>query len=231
MFGRRLINNGGAVCPSDVTDLFEDGSGVALYRLNSNADDSSGNYDGTATNVTYVSGHIDNAGSFNGSSSYVTLPTSMPINFSSFTFSAWCKVNSLPSNTAAIGEIRFTGSYPNHHLIGIYASQVNGKYRYLFRNKVDNQIDFEANAPTLSTWNLFTLSYDGTTLNGYLNGVSVLSQAFTVTSSTGSITAIILGEYSSPSFRQLNGSIDQVRIFDRAITSTEVTTLYNEVAC
>jgi len=231
MFGRRLINTGSAACPSSTVDIFGDSSGLALYEFENNANDTGGVYNGTATSVTYAAGYIGDAGSFNGSSSYVTLPTSMPINFSSFTFSAWCKVNSLPLNTAAITEIRLAGSYPNDNTIGIYANKSNGNYRYLFRNKLANQISFEANAPTLSTWNLFTLSYDGTTLNGYLNGVSVLSQAFTVTNSTGSITAIILGEYSATSLRQLNGSLDQIRIFDRAITSTEVTTLYNEVAC
>jgi len=79
MINSRLIksnNAGGGVCTSDITDIFEDSSGVALYQLNWDGSDMSGNYDGVATDVSFVNGHIDSAGSFNGSSSYVTLPNS-----------------------------------------------------------------------------------------------------------------------------------------------------------
>lgn len=45
-----------------------------LYRLNGNANDDSGNSNnGTATNVTWIDGKIGSgAGSFNGSSSYIS---------------------------------------------------------------------------------------------------------------------------------------------------------------
>ena len=53
----RLINTkvaGGGGC-TDIVDNYDPfgGGGVALYQLNGNANDVSGNYNGTATNVTY----------------------------------------------------------------------------------------------------------------------------------------------------------------------------------
>ena len=58
MLGKRLIKSndaggGGCINTVDLYNPFPDGGGVALYQLNGDATDVSGNYDGTATNVTY----------------------------------------------------------------------------------------------------------------------------------------------------------------------------------
>ncbi len=79
MINSRLIKSndaGGGVCASDTLQVLGDTSCIALYQLNWDGSDMSGNYDGVATDVSFVNGHIDSAGSFNGSSSYVTLPNS-----------------------------------------------------------------------------------------------------------------------------------------------------------
>ncbi len=72
------MNTGGVSCTTDTLQILGDTSCVATYRLNGDATDLSGNYNGTATSVTYVAGQFGDAGSFNGSSSYINLgdPTS-----------------------------------------------------------------------------------------------------------------------------------------------------------
>ena len=69
MFGRETILNkipaaGGCTDTVDLYNPFPDGGGVALYQLNGDATDVSGNYDGTATNVTYGAGQFGQAGVF-----------------------------------------------------------------------------------------------------------------------------------------------------------------------
>jgi len=44
----------GSSSTKSTTDIFGDGSGVALYELEGNANDTGGNYNGTATNVNYL---------------------------------------------------------------------------------------------------------------------------------------------------------------------------------
>ena len=94
MFGNRLINTnaGGGGC-TDTVDLynpFPDGGGVALYQLNGNATDVSGNYDGTATSVTYGAGEFGQAGVFNGTSSWIDIrPLQDALNGGYYTFSVW----------------------------------------------------------------------------------------------------------------------------------------------
>ena len=64
----RLIKSndagGGGACTNtvDLYNPFPDGGGVALYQLNGDATDVSGNYDGTAANaITYGTGEFGQA--------------------------------------------------------------------------------------------------------------------------------------------------------------------------
>ena len=90
--GKRLINTGAAaaVCNTESVQAFGAdaaySSNIALYQLDgdggvtNNVPDTTGNYNGTASNVTYATGQFGNAAEFNGSSSKITLPTGSPFN-------------------------------------------------------------------------------------------------------------------------------------------------------
>ena len=80
------------------TNVLGEGSGLALYTLDYDASDAGGNYDGTATDVTFgVDGQINYGASFNGSSSKITLPTGSPFNDSNTikSISGWIKPDTL----------------------------------------------------------------------------------------------------------------------------------------
>src|SRR5262249_25047021 len=77
----------------------------------------------------------------------------------------------------------------------------------------------------VNTWTHLAGTYDGTTLRLYVNGTLVASQAAsgTITTSTGAVRLggnAVWGEY----FR---GRIDDVRIFNRALSQAEVQTDMN----
>ena len=221
MFGKRLINTGGIVCPSDNTDLFEDGSGVALYRLNSNAADSSGNHNGTATDVTYVSGHIDNAASFNGSSSYVTNSTLFSGITNQITISAWLKKDGI--GTVSLLN-NYTGAQTN--FIDFQLMHPNGNYYINYGNESSRMTGTVPSTWYDNTWHHFALVKSTTTLTLYVDGVSFHTQ-----SDSSSITSGAFANIGKQNTIFSTGQIDQVRLFDRDITAEEVTTLYNEVAC
>ena len=72
----------------------------------------------------------------------------------------------------------------------------------------------------LNTWTHLTNTYDGTTLRLYVNGTEVINQAVTgsmpVSASPLRIDGdSVWGEY-------LNGLIDEVRIYNRALTAAEI---------
>ena len=103
--GKRLINTGAAAaaCSTDSVQAFgvdsAFSSNIALYQLDGNANDTTTNYNGTASNVTYATGYIGNAAVFNGSSSKITLPTGSPFNDSNTikAVSAWVKAGTSTS--------------------------------------------------------------------------------------------------------------------------------------
>ena len=224
MFGKRLINTGGVVCPSDNTNLFGDGSGVALYQLNSNADDSSGNYNGTANDVTYVSGYINNAGSFNGSSSYIQSNTRLGLSSNpTHSVSFWINF----SGTANQNLYLFGAGTTNFTHSGIYIDTALGR---IYHQNNGNAELITNISWSISEWHhiVFTYNSSNSAMELYLDGASVSTATRTLNIASSEFT---IGRWSGYNNSYVNGLIDQFRVFNKEVTSTEVTTLYNEVAC
>ena len=207
-------------------NFFNDDSTVATYKLNGDAGDDSGNgYNGTPSNVTYAAGKFDDAAVFNGSSSKIVLPTST-FSPSTFTISAWCNVSS-DTDENTILELVDNQTYPNHTTIVLSAGSTAYSSRFLIRNHTTNQYNYESSGTvTKNVWKHYAMTYDGSTVKSYIDGFLVNSGSLTLSNTVGTISSIQLG--LSSGIRYLNGKIDQVRIFDRALDSGEVTQLYNE---
>ena len=235
---RRLINTGGAAaaaCPTETTDIFGDSSGVALYSLDYDASDASGTYDGTPTNIDFgVDGQINYGARFNGSSSKIALP-SLGSGFtgsSSRSVSAWVKITSTPSGSIAIFN---SGSAATNQSFGYFIGTSRQVIiSYYNRNWQTSE------TISLDTWNHILFTYNGgaveTSSNSkiYINGTPA-TLGSTTGSATGSIntpdTNHTIGVFSPTNSLYFNGSIDQVRLFSKALSSDEVSTLYAETAC
>ena len=238
MFGRRLINTKqGGGCTTDTLQILGDTSCVATYRLNGDATDLSGNYNGTATSVTYVTGKFGDAADFSVSNSYIDIPSNVSpsVDVESFNYSFWISIAAAFTGAQTIvGETTDTGP------VRIIVRNVSGNdYQFEFlRRYGGTYYPFDATdsfALTPDVFYHFSLNYNPSpkSFDFYLNGS--FFQSISNISGTGPQTAIAnvgLGRYNSaiPDI-DFDGKIDQVRIFDRAITAEEVTTLYNEVAC
>ena len=223
MFGRRLINTQqGGGCTTDTLQILGDTSCIATYRLNGDATDLSGNYNGTATNVTYVSGLFGDAGSFNGSSSEVTV-SSNALNINTISLSAWIKLSSLS------GYQQIISNYSTDNKG--WGFRINDGGRLAYTTEVG--VIIGTTVLSIETWYnvVCTVSSSDNSTKLYINGSLDGSTTYTASLYGASNTNFHIGSFGNVDVQYLNGSIDQVRIFDRAITSTEVTTLYNEVAC
>jgi len=79
----------------------------------------------------------------------------------------------------------------------------------------------------VNTWTHLSLTYDGSTLTLYRNGVAVASsaasEALSPTTGTLQIGASQYGE-------NFQGLIDEVRIYRRALTATEIQSIYQQLA-
>lgn len=88
--GSGWVTAGSGTSTVDTRDIFGDGSGIALWQFNGNANEYSGAYNGSASNVSWTDstgGKFTQAGIFNGSNSTVSIPNVK--NSYPFTVSLW----------------------------------------------------------------------------------------------------------------------------------------------
>jgi hypothetical protein len=77
-------------------------------------------------------------------------------------------------------------------------------------------------------WHYAVMTYDGTTLRLYIDGVQVASKSTggAVPDNTGT-QPVRVGANSRAADRFFTGNVDEVRVWNRALTSTEVSNAYN----
>jgi hypothetical protein len=207
----------------DTLDILGDGSCIATYQLDGNANDLSGNYSGTPTDVSYGVGEFDLAGVFNGSSSKIDI-SSLSIPLNDFSYSLWFKANDTSSYQILILHENGGRSYGiqlnNDANIGSYMLNSSGGTEYLLSNGITIDTNWHNVVITKSSTQGHKIYYDG-------NNIAT-DAAFTGNLLSGNFSNF-LGSSGGAGF--FNGSIDQVRIFNKALSAGEVTILYNETAC
>ena len=146
---------------------------------------------------------------FNGSNNYVAGSNSLlPQNNTARTLEAW--VN--PSNTN-VGIFTY-GTNANNQRAGL--SLVNNKLSY---SGSGNDL-VGATALSLGTWHHVAATYDGTTLKLYVDGALDASQTMPVFNTTG--TGFLVGYTGNAATEYLNGRIDEVRVYNTALTPAQV---------
>jgi hypothetical protein len=228
----RLIKSndaGGGGCTNtvDLYNPFPDGGGVALYQLNGDATDVSGNYNGTATNVTYGAGEFGQAGLFSTSTSKVLLPQTYGAEGETFSYSFWF-------NTTTNGTNVYDSQFIINKRNGANTFQINitNGGKLLVSDWRGTPLNAQSTTTvTDGTWRNVVFTYDNSIGKVYINGVQETSMNFTNDLATQSITnGNCLGNFDQNS-RVFSGSLDQVRVFSRALRPYEIEALYTEEYC
>jgi hypothetical protein len=195
---------------------FEEGTGTTT------ADSSGTGNNGTVAGATWsTAGRFGNALSFNGTSSLVNVADSASLDLTSgMTVSAWVRPTSLSSwRTVVLKEIGGGLAY------GLYAHNDSSRPSAWTRiGGAERGLDGTA-ALALNAWTHIAMTYDGANVRLFINGAQVASRAQTgaINTSTNPLRIggnTIWGEY-------FNGLIDEVRIYNRALTAAEITTDMN----
>ena len=202
------------------TDIFNDNSGVALYQLDGNANDTGG-----------VSGYIGEGGIFNGSSSKIDLSNLGLGGAATRTISAWINVNSLSGNRTIF---QYGNSAANNRF-GFAIESTTGKLyvEYYGRDAITSSPQI-----TVGNWFHVVATYNGGAIETPTNTQIYVNGSAVSMSTTGTETGVAnttdsnygIGYRRASSTQYFNGKIDQVRIFNKALSSSEVTTLYNETS-
>ena len=223
------------------TDPFGDGSVKSFYRFDNNMDDSSGNgFNGSKeSGITFSSSNqkvgthmINSMG--DASNKQITLPNSFNANE---TMTFWIKLLNSGDRTFYIFQKKTAAYYFLTLEMGVYSGQdkvfayirdSTSKYRYASAN-----IDF-----TLNDWSFVTYRYNSSagTHHFSLNGGTEIQ--LTTNYSASSIppvpnsTNTIVGErfFNGVTYNFTPFHFDHYRSFNRVLTQSEITQLYNENA-
>ncbi len=190
---------------------FDEGAGSTT------ADQSGTGNTGTVANTTWsATGRFGKALSFNGSSSWVTVADAASLDLTTgMTLEAWVNPTTLNSwNTVVLKE------QPGYYAYGLYANTgSNRPSANAFVAGDDKDVRGTAAVAT-GTWTHLAAVYDGSFLRLYVNGAQSAQLAVTgsIIASTGVLRVggnTIWGEYFA-------GLIDEVRIYNRALSATEI---------
>lgn len=230
--GQLLATGGVAQCLTDSVQVFgADGtysSNIAVYQFNGDATDTTGNYSAnTQGSPSYVTGKFGQAASLsNSDTDYFTTSISPTILGNSFALSAWVYFtqNSGGSDYYSIAGAYWNGSSGNQSWI----FYVNNGTLSFFSNLSSGSITVTGGTVPLNQWNFVAFSVDDKNeISLYLNGVQTTSAvSLSLLSNSINLTLGNLGTYNAS--RTMYGLLDQVRVFDRALTVSEMDVLYNE---
>ncbi len=194
--------------------------------------DSSGNgntaqFVSISTTTSPIAGKVGQALKLNGSSSYIDAGNNSSLSITGpITLSTWVRhdSNSFKGWDAII--TKGDTAYRLHTCNGICnGGSING-FGFSINSGFGNDSVGSTVIPTKGVWYYVTATYDLQNLKLYINGVLVNTQSDSNSIGTNS-TNVAIGENLGSVGRQWEGAIDDVRIYNRALSAQEIRQLYN----
>jgi hypothetical protein len=202
-------------------------------------DSTSNNIDGIKVSATSPnpdsSGQISGAQSFNGSSDYVRAPfvSTFDTITSAITMSVWLKpsTGSLSSRRDFLQRAGSIGSINGGTIakdIWWFNLQNSGKINFYALNITGGAYKSSTNAISEGVWSHAVVTYDGSSIKFYINGVLDNTYSATGNFYTGSNQGVGIGANLSNSFAQgyFLGSMDEVRVSKIARSASWVAAAY-----
>ncbi len=196
---------------------------VAMYSFENNVSDGSGNgLGGTIMgNPMYVEGITGMGMSFDGVNDYINFGNSTMFDFTNeITLSAWVNMND-------------AGNGQHNPFVG------KGDHAYAIKHSSGNQLQFfiydggwftanvSVNASLNGSWHHVAGTFDGAEIKIYVDGAlgATTEHEGTIEVQPHNLT---IGNNSEEEGRFYDGVIDEVRIYDRALTANEIVYLVDE---
>jgi len=230
---------------------FNEGSGTAI------ADSSGNGLSGTLYGGTWITGRSSgNAISFDGTNDYVQIPASgeaapsQIANLSEGSISIWFKFEGTAGTTGIFYPAFYLGPSPEVSstragLIievghkGIWNTSQELFYTVTLAGSSEPVLCFDSGSNLNDgQWYHFVVTVSSSGNTGYLNGTEMIGREYNFSNASGTeflssvasgILAIGCGRSAiDQQFYYFRGTIDDVRIYNRALTATEVQQLYEE---
>jgi hypothetical protein len=208
---------------------------IAYYTFNGNANDLSGNnYNGTVYGATLTTDHFGNTDSaylFDGFDDCIIVPnTDGAFNLYEWTISAWCQpLTSLSVGTS--GPVIWKTSYNdfNYDTFGLTWMPENEWLLKLERASNDEDVHIYSSSYAPGSWHMVTGTYDGQNISIYVDGeLDDTRYVGEIIAYTGPAPLMIGSNLNTDHTGRgvFNGPLDEVYIYNRALSEDEVYDLY-----
>ncbi len=205
---------------------------VAYYPFNGNANDESGNgNNGTVNGATLVSdryGNLNSAYQFDGISSYISVPNSSSLQISGqITMSVWMKTSYTSNYSGVI--FKAEPVEPRHgYFLNVENNYANSEIIYTNGSLLGAVTS--THILTDDLWHHVAVTYDGNFIKIYFDG-NLDNQINYTSGMQINNEPLLIGwdqnTYINPN-RRFTGIIDDIRIYNRALSNEEIQLLYNE---
>lgn len=222
--------------PQNNTGAFSQGL-VGYWKMDeasgtTTVSDASGNSNtgtstGTSASTNVTSGKFGNSRSFNGTDQYISATSIQPTNV---TVAAWVNFgSSVTTNHAFIAAQSGEGAsnIGSYFLRKDTSVGESGTFSFFIYNGSGYEPRVTATTiPSANTWYHVVGTFDGSNLKIYVNGVleNTRSRATSISYGTGNF---LIGAQGSLTSNLFSGNIDETRIYNRALSSAEISALYN----
>ena len=207
---------------------FDEGYGTIANNLGIGGTALNGTLTNMASPATSTSGWTDSGKigkglMFDGSDDYVDVGNDSSLDITeAITLNAWVKPNLLSGDQTIVDKY-FWGTYG---LLMGYGVD-DGIITYRMNIGASDEIVNSLLAVNVGQWSMITATYNGSNMSIFINGV--LSNSTSVSGVIGTNTNVVyIGRHNDDSWPfYFNGSIDDVKIYNYALTEDEVREEYN----
>ena len=216
---------------------------VAYYPFNGNANDFSGNNNNpsynNATLTTDRQGNLNSAYHFNGLSNYIRIPSSSSLNTGAqLSLFLWVRPTGFysgPCHGNTVLQKGFANYGPGSYFVNFDESHLGtncgGVLDTIHQNFYGTNVLQTSNgySPFVqkNTWYNVAITYDGSLVKLYVNSQLIISSPQTTTLFSN-LHDLFLGKLDDLTYPYwFNGDIDDLMIYNRALSQQEITNYYN----
>ncbi len=197
---------------------------IGHWPLDGNANDISGSNNGTITGAWFVNDRFSNSSKaiHFGSGDYISIPSIG--SHSKISFSFWVKINQTPTSSSVFLD------YGDRRAIVNFTSNTN-TLRFWGYNS-SNQVIWSPQPQdqlTTGTWHhiVATMDWDNKLGSFYIDGTAIQENVAISGTAPASGTHLFLGGENGTQYSIFDGDMDDMRVYNRILSSTEIGQLYN----
>lgn len=200
---------------------------VSWFPGAGNANDIQSGNNGTLQNgATFTQGRVGQAFSFDGVDDFVSVPDSDSLDIiGDITIEAWINPTTIAGDQRGIVSKR---EFDNSKVSYVFFLQPNGHLEFFANNGAASQFVQSTGIVPTNTFTHVAVTISGTALTLFINGVPDIAATFSVTrpATAGRLT-IGKPEDNTGAVNAFAGSIDELSLYKRALSSTEILAIFN----